>query len=192
MRLTCCSQNNIQRVNFNCTESVCWCAFACSAYVPCHNRSKYGVICYSCAWHSHLWLAKALVINVELYVLFTEGELTLCWRFDDELWIWFRNVTFIQLCIFCFFDRKSGQYVSKHRHFTMVWYVKGISAKNLASKRAISVFFVIIHPQQKTRFRHVHLYGRPCSETSMPMFRNVLVININAIKGTKVVIIYNV
>ena len=81
----------------------------------------------------------------------TEGELTLCWRFDDELWIWFRNVTFIQLCIFCFFDRKSGQYVSKHRHFTMVWYVKGISAKNLASKRAISVFFVIIHPQQKTR-----------------------------------------
>ena len=122
----------------------------------------------------------------------TEGELTLCWRFDDELWIWFRNVTFIQLCIFCFFDRKSGQYVSKHRHFTMVWYVKGISAKNLASKRAISVFFVIILPQQKTRFRHVHLYGRPCSETSMSMFRNVLVININAIKGTKVVIIYNV
>ena len=125
-------------------------------------------------------------------VNFTEGELTLCWRFDDELWTWFRNVTFIQLCIFCFFDRKSGQYVSKHRHFTMVWYVKGISAKNLASKRAISVFFVIIHPQQKTRFRHVHLYGRACSETSMSLFRNVLVININAIKGTRVVIIYNV
>ena len=130
--------------------------------------------------------------HTETRTLYTEGELTLCWRFDDELWIWFRNVTFIQLCIFCFFDRKSGQYVSKHRHFTMVWYVKGISAKNLASKRAISVFFVIIHPQQKTRFRHVHLYGRPCSETSMSMFRNVLVININAIKGTKVVIIYNV
>ena len=124
-------------------------------------------------------------------LMFTEGELTLWW-FDDELWNWFRNVTFIQLCIFCFFDRKSGQYVSKHRHFTMVWYVKGISAKNLASKRAISVFFVIIHPQQKTRFRHVHLYGRPCSETSMSLFRNVLVININAMKGTKVVIIYNV
>ena len=128
--------------------------------------------------HSHDW--------------FTEGELTLCWRFDDELWTWFRNLTFIQLCIFCFVDRKSGQYVSKHRHFTIVWYVKGIYAKNLASKRAISVFFVIIHPQQKTRFRHVHLYWRPCSETSMSMFRNVLVININAIKGTKVVIIYNV
>ena len=93
---------------------------------------------------------------------------------------------------FVVFDRKSGQYVSKHRHFTMVWYVKGISAKNVASKRAISVFFVIIHPQQKTRLRHVHLYGRPCSETSMSLFRNVLVININAMKGTKVVIIYNV
>ena len=101
-----------------------------------------------------------------------------------------RNIYSIMYILF--FDRKSGQYVSKHRHFTMVWYVKGISAKNLASKRAISVFFVIIHPQQKTRFRHVHLYGRPCSETSMSMFRNVLVININAIKGTKVVIIYNV
>ena len=23
--------------------------------------------------------------------MYTEGELTLCWRFDDELWIWFRN-----------------------------------------------------------------------------------------------------
>ena len=32
----------------------------------------------------------------------TEGEQTLCWRFDDELWTRFRNVTFIQLCIFCF------------------------------------------------------------------------------------------
>ena len=28
--------------------------------------------------------------------------------------------------------RKSVQYVSKHRHFTMVCYVKGISAKHLA------------------------------------------------------------
>ena len=28
-----------------------------------------------------------------------------------------------------FFDRTSGQYVSKHRHFIMVWYVQGISAK---------------------------------------------------------------
>ena len=59
--------------------------------------------------------------------------------------------------ILFFFYRKSGQYVSKHRHFAMVWYVKGISAKNLGSKRAISVFFVIIHQQQKTRFLHVHL-----------------------------------
>ena len=91
-----------------------------------------------------------------------------------------------------FFDRKSGQYVSKHRHFTMVWYVKGISAKILASKRAISVFFVIIHQQQKTRFLHVHLSVRPCSETNMSLFRNMLVININAMKGTKIVIIYNV
>ena len=91
-----------------------------------------------------------------------------------------------------FFDRKSVQYVSKHRHFTMVWFVKGISANNLASKRAISVFFVIIHQQQKTRFRHVHLSARPCSETSVSLFRNVLVINSNAMKGTKIVIIYNV
>ena len=49
--------------------------------------------------------------------------------------------------IYFFFDRKSGQSVSKHRHFTMVWYVKGISAQKLASKRAISVFFAIIHQQ---------------------------------------------
>ena len=56
-----------------------------------------------------------------------------------------------------FFDRKSGQYVSKHRHFIMVWYVKGISATNLASKRDISVFFAMIHQQQNTRFLHVHL-----------------------------------
>ena len=32
----------------------------------------------------------------------TEGEQTLCWRFDDELWTRFRNVSLIQLCIFCF------------------------------------------------------------------------------------------
>ena len=101
-----------------------------------------------------------------------------------------RNIYSIMYILF--FDRKSDQYVSKHRHFTMVWCVKGISAKNLASKRAISVFFVIIHQQQKTRFLHVHLSVRPCSETSMSLFRNVLVININAVKGTKIVIIYNV
>ena len=76
-----------------------------------------------------------------------------------------RNIYTIMYILF--FDHKSGQYVSKHRHFTMVWYVKGISAKNLASKRALSVFFVIIHQQQKTRFRHVHLSARPCSVTSM-------------------------
>ena len=34
--------------------------------------------------------------------------------------------------ILFFFDRKNGQYVSKHRHFKMVWYFKGISAKNLS------------------------------------------------------------
>ena len=71
-----------------------------------------------------------------------------------------------------FFDRKNVQYVSKHCHFTMVWYVKGISAKNLASISAISVFFAIIHQQQKTRFLHVHLSARPCSEKSMSLFRN--------------------
>ena len=62
------------------------------------------------------------------------------------------------------------------------WY--GISKeyllKTLASKRAISVFFVIIHQQQKTQFQHIHLSVRPCSETSISLFRNVLVININA------------
>ena len=36
------------------------------------------------------------------------------------------------MCIL-FFDRNSVQYVSKHRHFTMVWYVNGISAKKIAS-----------------------------------------------------------
>ena len=41
----------------------------------------------------------------------------------------------------------------------MVWYVKRIPAKNLASKRDISVFFAIIYKQQKTRFLHVHLFG---------------------------------
>ena len=93
-----------------------------------------------------------------------------------------------------FFDRKSGQYVSKHRHFIIVWYVKGISAKKLASERAIhvSVFFAIIRQQQKTRFLHVHLSARPCSETSRFLFRNVLVININAMQGRKLVIVYNV
>ena len=101
-----------------------------------------------------------------------------------------RNIYSI-MYILCF-DRKSCQYVSKHRHFTMVWYAKGISANNLASKRSISVFFVIIHQQQKTRFRHVHLSARPCSETSMTLFGNVLVITINAMKWTKIVIIYNV
>ena len=90
------------------------------------------------------------------------------------------------------FDRKSGQYVSKHRHFIMVWYVKGISAKYWASKRAISVFFAIIRQQQKTRFLHVHLSAWPCSETSRSLFRNVLVININAMKGTMIVVVYNV
>ena len=30
------------------------------------------------------------------------------------------------MCIFFIFDRKSVQYVSKHRYFTMVCYVKGI------------------------------------------------------------------
>ena len=33
-----------------------------------------------------------------------------------------------------FFDRTSGQYVSKNSHFTMIWYVKGISAKNVHQK----------------------------------------------------------
>ena len=56
------------------------------------------------------------------------------------------------------------------------------------SKGSISVFFAIIHQQQKTRFLHVHLSARPCSEPSMSLFRNVLVININAMKGTKIVI----
>ena len=114
----------------------------------------------------------AMIVVQHCVVPCTEGEQSLCWRFDDELWTRFRNVTFIQLCIFCFFDRKSGQYVSKHHHFKMVWYVKGISAKNLASKRDISVFFVIIHQQQKIRFLHVHLSVNPvrkrvcpCSET---------------------------
>ena len=126
-------------------------------------------------------------------IYYTEGEQTLWWRFDDELWIRFRNATFIQLLYIFFFDRKSGQYVSKHRNFTMVWYVKGISAKKLASKTAISVFFVIIHQQQKTRFRHVQLSVRPCSETGrMSLFRNVLVININEMRGTKTVMINNV
>ena len=48
--------------------------------------------------------------------------------FDDELWTRFLNVPFIQLSFF--FDRKIVQYVSKQCHFTMVCYVKGISAKN--------------------------------------------------------------
>ena len=72
---------------------------------------------------------------------YTEEEQTRCWMFDDELWTRFLNVTFIQLWIFWgFFDRKSVQYVSKHRNFTMAWYVKRISAKNVASKRDICLF----------------------------------------------------
>ena len=42
-----------------------------------------------------------LYINEYIYI-YTEGGQTLCWRFDDELWTRFRNVIFIQLCIFCF------------------------------------------------------------------------------------------
>ena len=45
-------------------------------------------------------------VRVEIYIVYTkvtEGEQTLCWRFDDELWTRFRNVTFTQLCIFCCF-----------------------------------------------------------------------------------------
>ena len=62
--------------------------------------------------------------------------------------------TIVSLLIF---DSKRVQWVSKHRHLTTVCYVKGISAKQLASQRDISVFLSIIHQQQKTRFRHVHL-----------------------------------
>ena len=113
-----------------------------------HGIPSKRILCFWCESNIH---ANIRDVNG------TEGEQTLCWRFDDELWPRFRNVTFIQLCIFCFFDRNSGQYVSKHRHFIMVWYVNGISAKNLASKRAIYDFFAIIRQQQKTRFLHVHL-----------------------------------
>ena len=85
-----------------------------------------------------------------------------------------------------------SQQVSKHRHFTMVCYVKGISAITSASKEDISVFYTIIHQQQNTRFLHVHLSVWPCSETCIFMFRYMLVININAIKQTKIVVISNV
>ena len=55
----------------------------------------------------------------------------------------------IQLYIYIVFDSKSVQQVSKHRHFTMVCCVKGISAKTLASNEDISVFLTIIHQQQR-------------------------------------------
>ena len=99
---------------------------------------------------------------------------------------WFLNLTvsvvFVCNYIFCYSTVKVSQQVSKHRHFTMIYYVKG---KTLASKEDISVFLTIIHQQQKTRFLHVHLSVWPCSETCMSMFRNRLLININAMKTDK-------
>ena len=80
-----------------------------------------------------------------------------------------RDIYSIMYILF-FFDSKSVQLVSKHCHFTIVCY-----AINVASK-------IHFHQQQRTRF----LTPVPtCALVRMTMFRNVLVININAMETDK-------
>ena len=90
----------------------------------------------------------------------------------------------IQLYIYCFSTVKISS-------FYIGLLCKGDICQNTWIKRRYICFFTIIQRQWKTRFLHVHLSVWPCSETCMSMFRNVLVININAMKRTEIVVISN-
>ena len=91
----------------------------------------------------------------------TEGEQTLWWMFDDELWTRFLNVTFIQLCIYFFSTVKVSNMlvnivilqwhgISK-RYLPNIW--KGLcSPPHELSQNRYICLFAIIHQQQRTRF----------------------------------------
>ena len=70
-----------------------------------------------------LYRAQPKCQNQVYYFKFIEGEQILWWRPKRDIY----SIMYI-----LFFDRKSGQYVSKHHHFTMVWYYNGGSLQQIS------------------------------------------------------------
>ena len=88
--------------------------------------------------------------------------------------------------IMFFFDRKSIQYVSKHRHLTCIYGMsKGYLPKIGYQKEVYNT--TAKYPVPTCALVCVTLFGK-----YMSMYRNVMVISSNAMKGTKIVIISNV